>query len=105
MPSRLTPAMNQALETSDVPFGRVIRPLEPFRRTFAAETLWQPLPAGWETLNDATLADAAAQAAPLHYDAARPLFEHRALVLRKDSLPIAEVRETYKMALLKTALD
>ena len=35
VPQRLTPAMNQALETSTTPFGRVIAPLEPKRQTLS----------------------------------------------------------------------
>ncbi len=32
VPARLTPEMNAALEGSDAPFGRVVRPLAPVRR-------------------------------------------------------------------------
>jgi hypothetical protein len=30
------------------PFGKVVRPLEPYRQTFAVKLLWSPLPTGWE---------------------------------------------------------
>lgn len=33
VPARLTPAMNEALDTTRTPFGRVVRPLDPVRRT------------------------------------------------------------------------
>jgi hypothetical protein len=39
LPSRLTPAMNQALDDSDVPFGTVVRPLDFHRTTIEARTL------------------------------------------------------------------
>jgi hypothetical protein len=34
VPSRLTPAMNTALETTDTPFGKAVQELKPYRRTF-----------------------------------------------------------------------
>ena len=36
VPQRLTAAMNEALLRTNVPFGQVIAPLQPFRRTLAA---------------------------------------------------------------------
>ena len=36
VPQRLTAAMNEALIRTNVPFGQVIAPLQPFRRTLAA---------------------------------------------------------------------
>lgn len=44
VPARLTPAMNQQLETTQVPFGKVVQPLHPHRETILARLLWQPLP-------------------------------------------------------------
>jgi chorismate-pyruvate lyase len=96
LPGRLTPEMNQALETSDTPFGRVVAPLEPYRRTFAARLLWSPLPEGWE--RSSHVADPCRSAGPLAIPGA--LFEHRALVLGRDNRPIAEVHEVYQGALL-----
>jgi len=73
VPSRLTPAMNATLDTSDTPFGTVVKPLGINRRTLGAETLW-------------------------HHGATPParLFRHRALVLDGHGRPIAEVIETYQ---------
>ncbi len=48
VPSRLTPAMNAALLSSDIPFGRVVRPLHPRRQTIAVRIFWHPLSQGWE---------------------------------------------------------
>jgi hypothetical protein len=96
LPGRLTPEMNRALETTQTPFGRVVAPLEPYRQTFAAQLLWNPLPEGWEQSHDAV--PPCLSAGPLTIPAA--LFEHRAVVHGRDSRPIAEVHEVYKGALL-----
>src|SRR5580658_6240339 len=48
VPGRLTADMNQALEHSDVPFGRAIQALHFQRHTLSADLLWTPLPEGWE---------------------------------------------------------
>lgn len=73
--------MNRALETSDVPFGRVVRPLEPYRRTFVAKILWSPL---------------SAPTAAAALDVPKELFEHRAVLYTKDHLPFSEVDEIYQ---------
>src|SRR5205085_7231664 len=69
VPARLTAEMNRSLETSEVPFGRVVAPLQPYRRTFAVKLLWS--------------------------DATRPipdtLFEHRAVLYTRDDRPFSEV--------------
>ncbi|MCI4678850.1 hypothetical protein K9U39_11445 [Rhodoblastus acidophilus] len=85
VPSRLTPEMNRALETSDAPFGRVVRPLGPWRKTFAATMLWAPLDAP---------KDAATMAPP------QALFEHRAVLYTKNNLPFSEVDEVYQRDVL-----
>jgi len=48
VPARLSADMNQRLDTTDEPFGKVVRPLGFVRRTLSAELLWSPLPTGWE---------------------------------------------------------
>ncbi len=85
LPSRLTPEMNHALETTDAPFGRVARPLGLWRRTFEARILWSPL---------AAPRDAATLAPP------EALFEHRAVLYTKDNLPFSEVDELYRRDVL-----
>jgi len=77
VPSRLTAAMIQALDTSDTPFGAVIAPLKPSRRNLGAELLWQ----GAGAMPDDVL-------------------RHRALVLDAAGRPLAEVVETYKSSAL-----
>ncbi len=80
VPARLTPAMNEALETSEAPFGRVVRPLAPTRRNLG--------------LRPAAL-QAGAWPAP-----ADPLFEVDAVLATGDGQPFCEVVETYLGAAL-----
>jgi len=72
VPSRLTPAMNRLLEDTDTPFGKVVQPLAPYRRTYASRMLQSP----------------------------SALFEHRAVLYTASHQPIAEVRETYQRGTL-----
>jgi chorismate-pyruvate lyase len=96
LPGRLTADMNRTLETTDTPFGRVVAPLEPYRRTFAARLLWSPLPEGWERSRRSV--PPCRSSGPLAIPGA--LFEHRALLLGRDGRPIAEVHEVYQGELL-----
>jgi len=89
VPSRLTAEMNRLLETTDIPFGRAVADLKPFRQTFAAEMLWHPLEEGWELREPPT--DKPEQVLEIP----PKLFEHRALLYTPDFKPIAEVDETY----------
>ncbi len=68
VPSRLTPAMNAALDTTDVPFGRVVEPLGCHRRTLEA----------------VILADGGAF-----------VLRHHAVLVRPDGLAVCVVRELY----------
>jgi uncharacterized membrane protein len=95
VPARLTADMNHTLETTDAPFGRVVAPLQPYRRTFSMTLLWLPLPDGWERGiaggsdgGGGTLAIPAA------------LFEHRAVLYTRDNRPFSEVREVYQRDVL-----
>jgi chorismate-pyruvate lyase len=89
VPSRLTPAMNQLLETTDIPFGRAVADLRPSRQTMTAEIFWRPLEDGWEQRPPpADHPEQKLQIPP-------KLFEHRALLYTPDRKPIAEVDETY----------
>ena len=78
VPARLTPEMNAALDGSDVPFGRVVRPLAPVRRVVSVESY--PL---------------AAEPGP---DA--PLVRVDALLVTGAGAPFCEVIETYLGATL-----
>ena len=99
VPARLTPEMNRVLETTDTPFGRVVAPLEPYRRTFAVSLLWSPLPAGWER-------GATARPAPSGRALEMPaaLFEHRAILYAKDHRPFSEVAEVYQREVLASLI-
>lgn len=75
--SRLTPEMNAALDGGDVPFGRVVLPLRPSRRTLSA---WMARPGRVPTNGD--------------------VVRHRALVVDGEGRPLAEVIEHYKRVLV-----
>ena len=89
VPSRLTAQMNKLLDTTDSPFGVVVRPLHFHRHTLSSTLLWLPLPAGWE-MN-------ATGARDLNADQPMPskLLEHRAVLTLPDGTPFSEVVETY----------
>jgi hypothetical protein len=88
VPGRLTAEMNKMLDTTDSPFGLVVRPLHFHRHTLSATLLWLPLPAGWE-MNAASARGAADQPMP------SKLLEHRAVLTLPDGTPFSEVVETY----------
>ena len=95
VPSRLTPEMNQALETTDTPFGKAVQALGFHRQTFSAQVLWSPLPKGWELSASERPADGkGALAIPEH------LLEHRAVLYARDQKPFSEVDEVYADDLL-----
>ncbi len=89
-PARLTDAMNDSLANSTTPFGRVIAPFKAFRRTFSVERLWSPLPNDWAERGELNPTDS-----KLAFPPHGALFRHRAVVLKPDGSPIAEVSETY----------
>jgi chorismate-pyruvate lyase len=95
VPARLTSEMNSLLSTTDTPFGKVVAPLTPYRRTLAATMLWTPLPRGWEL-----------QRRPRSCWRCRrlvlpkELFQHRAVLYTTEHLPFSEVVETYQSELL-----
>jgi hypothetical protein len=93
VPERLTPEMNRTLETTDTPFGRAVQALAPTRQTVAAETLWRPLPEGWDRA-PAPAAACGALVIPAQ------LFRHRAVLFTGERVPFAEVVETYGSAIL-----
>jgi hypothetical protein len=95
IPARLTPAMNAALDSSDVAFGRAVQPLHFRRQTLSAKLLWSPLPAGWdEQAGPVPPAAGPTLAIPEH------VIEHRAVLRLPDGTPFSEVVETYTGAVL-----
>lgn len=80
VPARLTAAMNHELDTSDEPFGLVVRALDFHRRRLDARMLWSP-------------------PAPLP----EAVLEHRALLVLPDGTPFSLVEETYMRSVLGPA--
>jgi hypothetical protein len=93
VPGRLTPAMNQALDTSDIAFGRAVQPLHFARHTLSASLLWSPLAAGWE-MRGLPAAGSVQLAIPHH------VLEHRAVLTTPDGTPFSLVVEDYTAAVL-----
>lgn len=89
LPNRLTAAMNGQLDSSDVPFGKVVKPLHFRRKTLSAELLWSPLPAGWE-LHRTQMQPAAGALVIPHF-----VLQHRALLSTGDGRPFSALVETY----------
>ena len=89
VPARLTPEMNQVLDTSNVAFGRAVQALGFQRRTLSAELLWHPLPEGWEMAGSLPPPGPAALAIPAE------VLRHRAVLTLPDCTPFSEVIETY----------
>jgi chorismate-pyruvate lyase len=89
VPGRLTPEMNKLLDTTDLPFGRVVQTLHFRRRTMSSTLLWHPVPEGWEMNAGVTTDDAATLLIP------PKLLEHRAVLMLPDGTPFSEVVETY----------
>lgn len=87
VPRRLTSEMNAALETTQTPFGKVIRPLDPRRINLGV------------TRSDWLAAEFSGKAAADLPDCTDTAFSHAALVTRADGLPLAEVLENYPVAL------
>lgn len=76
VPTRLPPALQHQLASTDLPFGTVVAPLSPSRRTyFVAGSGEASLPAGF-------------------------VLEHRAVVLDAAARPLAVVRELYRATLV-----
>jgi hypothetical protein len=94
VPARLTAEMNQALETSDIAFGRAVQALHFQRRTLKAELLWSPLPAGWESKGTGVPASNGRLQVPAQ------VLQHQAVLTVPDGHPISLVVETYTRAVL-----
>jgi hypothetical protein len=94
VPARLTAEMNRQLETTDSPFGKVVAPLTPFRKTLGMQVLWTP-----ETPS-CTNADAHE---PRPLPIPEELFQHRAVLYTNAMKPFSEVSEVYQGAVLDFA--
>ena len=95
-PGRLTAEMNRALETTETPFGAVVRSLGFHRRTLDAVLLFEPLSDGWERRpRPPTLRHALA----LPHE----LLRHRAVLETPDGVPFSLVVETYTDEVLRSS--
>ena len=97
VPSRLTPAMNTVLDTTDTSFGTVVAPLGVTRETFSARTLWPVLPPGWDMGASVTDHPERSLAMP------PVLFEHRAVLFDAHHVAFSEVEERYASEVLAFA--
>ena len=82
---RLTPAMNRTLDTTDIPFGRVVLPLGFTRTTLSSRMSWSP---------SATPPAIGPLRLPV------PLIQNRAVLRRRDGVPFSVVVEDYQRGLL-----
>ncbi|AWH21747.1 MULTISPECIES: hypothetical protein [Stenotrophomonas] len=78
LPARLSPAMNQVLDSTDEPFGRVVGPLGFQRQTLADQTFWPPRGDGNQGV----------------------ILEVRALLRDREQQPFSYVIESYGVAAL-----
>lgn len=92
---RLTPQMNQVLDTSDTPFGAAVRALDFRRRTLSARLLFVALGPGWPAAapDDSPLG-------PLPHE----VLQHSAVLTLPSGAPISFVVETYTGQALGMAL-
>jgi len=88
VPSRLTPDMNQQLDSSDIAFGRAVQALHFQRHTLSADLLWHPLPQDWE--GGVSLSAGGGRLQIPH-----EVLQHRAVLSLPDGTPFSEVVETY----------
>ncbi len=89
VPARLTRQMNHLLETTDTPFGVIVRELNFRRHTLSARLLWAPLPEGWEM----NLRDYEGSSGKLPVP--EEVLQHRAVLSLPNGTPFSEVVETY----------
>ena len=89
VPARLTPDMNQVLDTSDTAFGRAVQALHFHRRTLSARLLWSPLPQGWE------MGSSLPKGAKGPLEVPAQTIQHRAVLALPDGTPFSVVVETY----------
>lgn len=94
VPSRLTEDMNHQLDTSDVPFGKVVQPLHFRRQTLSADLLWSPLPEGWDSGTPVPPISDKPLTIPEH------VLQHRAVLYTGSNQPFSLVVESYTSKVL-----
>ncbi|RZF64603.1 hypothetical protein EWE75_10585 [Sphingomonas populi] len=99
VPARLTPEMNRALDSTDVSFGRIVRPLGFHRVALGSRILWAPLGEDWDIHEpDSAIKDRSTKSLAIP---AR-LIENRAVLVLPDGTPFSQVIENYTAAVLGT---
>jgi hypothetical protein len=86
--------MNRLLDSTDMPFGKVVQTLHFQRHTLSSTMLWVPLPEGWEMHPVPPREVSAVLTIPSE------LLQHRALLTLPDGTPFSEVVETYTAGVL-----
>lgn len=94
VPARLTADMNHQLDTSDVPFGKVVKSLHFRRETLSADLLWSPLPEGWDSGKALPPSSSQPLAIPDH------VLQHRAVLYTGGNQPFSLVVESYTSQVL-----
>ncbi|OCJ00527.1 hypothetical protein A6U86_13090 [Rhizobium sp. AC27/96] len=94
VPAKLTSEMNEALNTSDVAFGRAVQALKFTRTNLSAQLLWSPLPQGWE-MGTALPASGTGSLAPPPF-----VLEHHAVLKLPDGTPFSALVESYTRSVL-----
>ena len=98
-PDVLTPSMRHQLETTDIPFGRVVRPLGFFRRILEHRVLWSPLPQGWQRVLFQHYNAQQEKEAPF-LSVPHNLFEYTAILHTHNGVPFSALVETYTSEIL-----
>ncbi|AYD05071.1 hypothetical protein G6L94_33600 [Agrobacterium rhizogenes] len=93
VPARLTAEMNQALNTSDIAFGRAVLALNFTRTNLSAKLLWSPLSEGWDM--DGLIASGRGSPTLPPF-----LLEHRAVLKLPDGTPFSTLVESYTSKVL-----
>lgn len=94
VPAKLTTEMNEALNTSDVAFGRAVQALNFTRTNLSAKLLWSPLPEGWEMAADVAAQGTGSLAPPPF------VLEHHAVLKLPDGTPFSALVESYTRSVL-----
>ncbi len=89
VPGRLSQAMNQQLDSTDTPFGVVVRDTHFQRHTLSAQLLWMPLPSGWE------MSPSPASGTAAHLAVPAAVLEHHAVLSLADGTPFSALIEIY----------
>lgn len=89
LPSKLTPEMNEVLNTSDVAFGRAVQALNFSRTNLSADLLWMPMPRNWEMQPLPDAKEKSLLVVPPF------VLQHHAVLKLPDGSPFSALVETY----------